>query len=95
METLEQRVNAQYNQSLREVLLGFAEQSFTKKEVAKELGCSIWNIRKLADRHGVHFVHPRTPKPAQPISHSKEFTSPSLNKVNFLSRQWQKGTECQ
>ena len=89
METLEQRVNARYNQSLRDVLLGFAEQSFTKKEVAKELGCSIWNIGKLANKLGVHFVHPRAPKPAPPISHSKEFTSPGLNKVNFLSRQWQ------
>lgn len=82
---VETRIQQIYNCSIVEFLQKCVDKKMDTHDIAREINCSVSNLRRIARKHQFTFYQP---KPVSLLAHKKEFSLQSLNINNFLSRRW-------
>ena len=61
------------------------EKKMTIRDISKELGCSVSNLRRIARKHQFKFYRP---EPTPKFIEVSQFKSKGLNLDNILSKGW-------
>ena len=83
--TIEYKIKRTYDLSTDAYLEKCLEKEMTVKDIAKELDCSVSNLRRIARKHKFKFYRP---EPTPRFIEVSQFKSKSLNLDNILSKGW-------
>ena len=85
VQTIEYKIKKKYGMSTTLYLEECLKKNMHIRDIAKELDCSVSNLRRIARKHHFSFYRP---EPTPKFIEVSKFKSKKLNLDNILSKGW-------